>query len=129
MAYKDMDKLQLEEIRAGLVSRGYAPYWPELSDWAREWKNYTCERCGNRAHQVHHRDGNPSNNILSNLAVLCAKCASVYHVVMEAGHPETKESKVVKNYNCEGCGRPIAHRGYCLVCNIRHKIARGEYDN
>ena len=42
-----------------------------------------CEECGYSEHPeilgVHHKDGNHSNNTLSNLAVLCPNCHSLKH--------------------------------------------------
>jgi len=48
-----------------------------------------CEKCGNSyTHatiQIHHMDGNPWNNNLDNLAVLCNICHEKIHGVDEAG--------------------------------------------
>lgn len=45
--------------------------------------SYKCEICGSSSHmekplvlQIHHRDGNPKNNIVSNLQLLCPNCHS-----------------------------------------------------
>jgi len=47
--------------------------------WNRE--NNTCERCNNtkKRIEVHHKDGNPYNNELSNLEVLCVQCHNDEH--------------------------------------------------
>jgi hypothetical protein len=39
-----------------------------------------CERCGAGVDHVHHRDGDPSNNALSNLEGLCAPCHIRHHL-------------------------------------------------
>lgn len=45
--------------------------------------NYSCEVCGSSDHmgkplvlQIHHKDGNPKNNAVSNLQLLCPNCHS-----------------------------------------------------
>jgi 5-methylcytosine-specific restriction endonuclease McrA len=52
-----------------------------------------CERCGfvpvHRAQlDVHHRDGNHSNNASANLATLCANCHRLEHVIVVAPESE-----------------------------------------
>lgn len=64
-------------------SRGYTRDWQEVSRSYRERHNYTCERCGVQVTpfeteymQVHHRNGDKTNNRDSNLECLCIKCHS-----------------------------------------------------
>jgi len=47
--------------------------------WNRE--NHVCERCGEtkKRIEVHHKDGNPYNNEISNLEVLCIQCHNDEH--------------------------------------------------
>lgn len=47
--------------------------------WHRE--NHTCERCGEteKRIEVHHKDGNPYNNDINNLEVLCTQCHNDEH--------------------------------------------------
>jgi 5-methylcytosine-specific restriction endonuclease McrA len=43
-----------------------------------------CQRCGYdeepRILEVHHKDGNPDNNVLENLLVLCPNCHAIVHL-------------------------------------------------
>lgn len=43
--------------------------------------NYRCERCGERSKvwRYHHRDGDPSHNVPSNIKVLCPGCHDELH--------------------------------------------------
>lgn len=58
----------------------YPSNWRELSINYREYKNWTCEKCGLNCKNdksyldVHHIDSNKSNNSFSNLKALCKKC-------------------------------------------------------
>lgn len=62
---------------------GYTEDWQEVSQRFRERHHYTCERCGVQVSQfeteymqVHHRNGDKTNNSDSNLECLCIKCHS-----------------------------------------------------
>lgn len=59
-----------------------------------------CERCGTRKKRldVHHLDGDPTNNVLSNLQVLCRSCHNLVH--------DRKKT-------CRICGRPQVARSLC----------------
>jgi len=54
-----------------------------------------CELCGSDYHiTVHHKDGNPHNNRLENLQVVCWNCHLVYHDPTEDGvHDEREGTK------------------------------------
>ncbi len=60
----------------------YAKNWNQISKELKRMKNYTCQKCAinlqNAKHflHTHHIDSNPSNNIISNLKVLCIECHS-----------------------------------------------------
>jgi len=64
------------------VPRFYAQNWTQISSELKKMKNYTCQSCSinlQNAKQfihTHHVDSNPSNNIISNLKVLCIECHS-----------------------------------------------------
>ena len=59
----------------------YTDDWPKIARAAKEKHGWKCERCGHK-HEVitgyvltvHHLDGNKSNNLAWNLAVLCQRC-------------------------------------------------------
>jgi len=110
--YRHLAPLKLELIRRQLVKKGYPPYWPELSDLVREEYNFTCAICGRRSTDtvVDHKDGNPANCNWSNLRVVCRG----YNTSSGSCAPG-------KPFRCEGCDRPLRHRGYCLACNIGRK--------
>lgn len=69
---------------------GYLWRWPKISEAYRTKKNYTCEICGiapkNKLDrlffQVHHKDGNKTNNKEDNLQCVCILC----HSNMNAKH-------------------------------------------
>lgn len=61
----------------------------ELREARRKCDNYTCQECGmtqdeckkkyNRILDVHHVDGDDTNNILENLITLCRSCHTIHH--------------------------------------------------
>ena len=55
-----------------------------------------CARCGSDYKiTIHHKDGNPFNNSLENLEVLCWNCHLVLHDSLEEGvHDEMEGTKV-----------------------------------
>ena len=59
----------------------------------------TCSICRipNKGIQIHHIDGNPSNNDIENLAVLCLECHS--KTQMKGGFVREMSPDVVKEYN------------------------------
>lgn len=66
-----------------------------------------CEICGsNKNVDVHHIDGNPQNNDLSNLQRLCRSCHIKVH------HPYK---------TCSICGKRVKGYGYCNKHYIRFK--------
>jgi len=64
------------------VPQFYAKNWNQISDELKKIKNYSCQKCGIKLEEAkkylhtHHVDSNPSNNIVSNLKVLCIECHS-----------------------------------------------------
>ena len=64
------------------VPRFYAQNWTQISSELKKMKNYTCQSCSvnlqnaKKFIHTHHVDSNPSNNIISNLKVLCIECHS-----------------------------------------------------
>ena len=68
-------------------------YWGVLDQYGVERK---CERCGaDYRITVHHRDGNPWNNGLENLEVLCWHCHALFHDPQEEGiHDEREGTRI-----------------------------------
>lgn len=62
------------------AAKGYSEDWKEVSATYRKEKNYTCEACkvnlttAKRLLHVHHKNGEKSDNTLTNLIALCADC-------------------------------------------------------
>lgn len=65
--------------------------------------------------QLHHIDGNPSNNSLENLQLLCPNCHS--QTDNYCGSANTDKTK----YYCVECGAEITKRAtYCSMCARKH---------
>lgn len=65
--------------------------------------------------QLHHIDGNPNNNSLENLQLLCPNCHS--QTDNYCGSANTDKTK----YHCKDCGAEITKRAtYCSVCARKH---------
>ncbi len=81
------------------VPRFYAQNWTQISNEIKRIKNYTCQACSinlENAKQyihTHHVDSNPSNNIISNLKVLCIECHS-----NEFNHGHIKNNPMYKKF-------------------------------
>lgn len=81
-----------------------------------------------RYYDVHHIDGNKRNNHPSNLQlllkeehkakhgfVLCKYCGIKRHHPRYDSCFDCKDKK----FNCESCGSPVNHKGFCLDCNLK----------
>lgn len=97
---------------------GRKSLYKKLIESGRECK---CEICGIKDWQnksiilqVHHKDGNPKNNDLSNLQILCPNCHS------QTDNYCSKNRKVEKkHFYCKNCGKEITERtitGLCRNC-------------
>ena len=67
-----------------------------------------CSNCGrndSRLH-VHHKDGDPLNNSLSNLVTLCGSCHQLEHTLLSEATPQRLRT-------CIYCSRPARKRGMC----------------
>ena len=65
--------------------------------------------------QLHHIDGNPNNNSLDNLQLLCPNCHS--QTDNYCGSANAKQIK----YYCKDCGSEITRGAiYCAVCSHKH---------
>ena len=85
-------------------------------------KEYKCECCGNKGEwngkelvlQIHHIDGNHSNNDNSNLMVLCPNCHS-----QTDNYCSKNRKKTSKKDYCKNCGKEISRinvTGLCSNC-------------
>ncbi len=77
----------------------------------------SCEECGAPATHRHHKDGNPGNNDLSNLAQLCCRChLKVHGQLAKLAELAAERSRQIKL--CQICGRiwkPLT-KGRCRRC-------------
>ena len=53
----------------------------EIADYAKAYYGYCCSECGKKCDhlEIHHKDKNPQNNSIDNLAVLCKECHDRHH--------------------------------------------------
>ena len=66
--------------------------------------------------QLHHIDGNPTNNNLNNLQLLCPNCHS------QTENYCGKANNNPKKYYCKNCGKEITKKAtYCPMCAGYHK--------
>ena len=66
-----------------------------------------CQKCGStKKLDVHHKDGDFTNNTTENLAVLCRSC-------------HLKEHR--HRNKCQICGKPVKGLGYCNKHYVRFK--------
>jgi hypothetical protein len=86
------------------VSAEYRDDWREISIARKKAKNYTCEECGwspksskeKKYIHTHHMDKDKSNNLSSNLKVLCIDCHFNYHPTLK-GNAEHEKFLEIKN--------------------------------
>lgn len=86
-------------------------------------KENRCESCGITEWQgkpivcqLHHIDGNPSNNSIGNLQILCPNCHS------QTDNFCGKANDVVPKNFCKICGKPISRGAiHCSVCSKKER--------
>ena len=82
-------------------------YQPDQNELSREYRkavDYRCQQCKVECRkapvllQLHHRDGDPSNNAYHNLAVLCVECHSCqpYHGQMGRSAGDQRSIEQIK---------------------------------
>lgn len=88
-----------------------------------------CESCGGKAHDRHHVDGNPHNNSLGNVRILCRRChmsedgrlaafIAVAHRLAKF-HPDGTPRMLYTKKPCTNCEHlyyPL-RKGLCHACN------------
>ena len=97
------------KVKIGDNNQLYAPahHSARMIKYLLEGREYKCERCGATQNiDVHHKDGNHTNNAPENLMLLCRSC-------------QMKEHKP-KN-SCKICGAPVTGYGYCNKHYLRWK--------
>lgn len=100
-------KLKDKLIKAGLKENKCENPQCGISTWHE--RPITC--------QLHHIDGNPLNNSLENLIMLCPNCHS--QTSNFCGNANKKEPE---KYYCPDCGKEISKGAkYCTVCARIHK--------
>lgn len=90
------------------------------------YKEYRCEKCGNTEWmgkkiplELHHKDGNHSNNDFSNIEILCPNC----HAQTDF-YRGSKNKKAEKKY-CRICGKEVSKWSKNLLCaDCAHKMQR-----
>lgn len=93
--------------------------------------NYECASCGNTgvwndsplSLQLHHKDGDPTNNEIGNLEFLCPNCHSQTD---NYGFKNTKYPEK-KRYYCIVCGKEItrdSRTGRCKDCASKSRIIK-----
>ena len=86
-------------------------------------KENKCEKCGITSWlghpitvQLHHIDGNPHNNSLDNLMMLCPNCHS------QTDNYCGNANKSQQKFYCKDCGKEISKGAvYCSSCSHIHK--------
>lgn len=76
--------LQVAMEKRRVMSNGYIDLWKQLSEAVRVKAGWTCQQCQAKLPmpddafylEVHHRDGDKTNNKESNLIALCVECHS-----------------------------------------------------
>lgn len=83
------------------------------------YKGYYCEVCGIKEWngkpltlQLHHIDGDDTNNLLSNLQVICPNC----HSQTDNFKGKANRTEKPKRY-CKGCGRELKTKGTTGLCS------------
>lgn len=85
---------------------------------ARNWfkMKEQCDVCGEKAKDRHHIDGDPGNNIISNIMFLCRKC----HMTIDERLNNIRVKRELKPpVECNNCGKlskPL-RKGLCHSCN------------
>ena len=81
------------------VPRFYANNWIQISRKMKENRNFICEQCNINLSKrteflnTHHMNGNPKNNEIANLKVLCIECHSNQY-----NHSHIKDNEEYFNY-------------------------------
>lgn len=120
--YKNRAAARTKDIKEYLTENStISSYKLGLKIFKEGLKEYKCECCGlsnwmgrEIRLQIHHIDGNHTNNRLENIQVLCPNCHS------QTNNFCTKAEKKIKY--CPDCGREIlGSSNYCFDCALKHR--------
>lgn len=111
------NEVELKKLKNPLV-KGSILLKKLISEGHKERK---CECCGNKEWnnnpiplEIHHINGNNSDNNIDNLQLLCPNC----HALMD-NYRGRKNKKEKKRYFCKKCGKEITRyskSGLCVIC-------------
>ena len=95
--------------------------WIELREAAKARANYTCERCGAKAKEVHHKNypDDFAHDHIDNLEVLCRVCHRAIHL-------EQKADRLARKLAAEQCPERI--KLYLLKWHVEVKKFYAEGD-
>jgi len=110
----------------------------QLSNYIRKYllekANYKCSKCGwskinpytqKIPLEIHHKDGDYTNNCEENLEVLCPNCHSLtenYKNANKNGRLGREKYYEIKKNSCVDCGKEILQGSIrCIECNNKHQ--------
>lgn len=120
---KNRKKSAIDYLFKGSIIKPYKLKQKLLEDGLKENK---CERCGISEWQgkpivcqLHHIDGDETNNELDNLQMLCPNCHSQTDNYCGNSN-KTEKSRMY----CLDCGKEIRYSksGYCVSCTAKHRV-------
>ena len=78
-----------DSLMARTLGRAHWRRWAQLRKQVFDSVNWRCERCGDLAQELHHRDCDRSNDDLGNLEAICTSCHVLEHDRLR-GQPQAR---------------------------------------